>query len=243
MSRTPNSPGFQQLSRYYDTIYAGKDYQGEAAKVAAIVRDRLGPGRLSLLDVACGTGEHLKFLAEEFEVEGLDRSGEMLGIARAKLPGVRFYQGDMAGFDLGHEYDAVISLFSSIGYVKTVERLNATLACLARHVRPGGVVVVEPWFTPDAWLPDTVHADLFGDTPELRIARVNTSFRTGNVSWFDLHHLVGTPQGTTHHVEHHELGLFTVDQMKAAFTAAGLEVSHDRQGLTGRGLYVGVRRS
>ncbi|UCG43826.1 MAG: class I SAM-dependent methyltransferase [candidate division WOR-3 bacterium] len=234
---------FGPLSAYYDVVYGFKDYARESRKLVELIRHKLESDGRRLLDVACGTGEHLKFLQDEFEVEGLDLSEEMLDIARAKLPGVGFHQGDMAVFDLGREYDAVVLLFSSIGYAKTVERLDATLACLARHTRPGGVVVVEPWFTPDDWRPDTVHAGLFGETPELRIARVNTSFREGRVSWFDLHHLVGTPEGTAHFVEHHELGLFTIDEMRAAFEQAGLETDYDPEGLTGRGLWVGVRRS
>ena len=232
---------FRSLAGYYDAIYGFRDYARESRKTAEVIRQRLKSGGNRLLDVACGTGEHLRFLRSEFEVEGLDLSEEMLEIARAKLPGITFHQGDMATFDLACEYDAVITLFSSIGYVKTVERLNTTLTCLARHTRPGGVVVVEPWFTPDAWKPDTVHAGLYGDTPELKIARVNTSFREGRISWFDLHHLVGTPEGTTHFVEHHELGLFTIDEMRAAFEQAGLETEYDAEGLTGRGLWVGAK--
>lgn len=236
-----NACPFRTRAVYYDAVYGFKDYARESRKIAGVIRQKLKSGGRRLLDVACGTAEHLKFLQDEFEVEGLDVSEEMLDIARAKLPGATFHKGDMVGFDLGCEYDAVVSLFSSIGYVKTVEHLEATLVCLARHTRPGGVVVVEPWFTPDDWKPDTVHAVLFGDTPQLRIARVNTSFRTGRVSWFDLHHLVGTPEGTTHYVEHHELGLFTIDEMRAAFEQAGLETVYDPEGLTGRGLWVGVK--
>jgi ubiquinone/menaquinone biosynthesis C-methylase UbiE len=240
-SHSRNTRPFGALAEYYDSVYGFRDYARESGKIAGVIRQKLKSGGRRLLDVGCGTGEHLKFLHNEFEVEGLDVSEEMLDIARAKLPGVRFHKGDMVRFDLGCEYDAVISLFSSIGYVKTVERINTTLTCLARHTRPGGVVVVEPWFTPDAWKPDTVHAALFGDTPELRIARVNTSFRDGRVSWFDLHHLVGTTKGTAHYVEHHELGLFTIDEMRAAFEQAGLETDYDPEGLTGRGLWVGVK--
>jgi hypothetical protein len=147
----------------------------------------------------------------------------------------------MVDFNLGHRFDVVTCLFSSIGYVKTVERLNQTIANFARHTKLGGLVVVEPWFGPETYHPGTLHA-LFIDQPDLKIARINTSQRDGNLSWFDLHYLVGTPDGVEHIVEHHELALFTGDEYRAAFTAAGLEVICDAEGLTNRGLYIGIQK-
>jgi hypothetical protein len=54
----------------------------------------------------------------------------------------------------------------------------------------------------------------------------------------DMHYLVGTPEGTEHFVEHHEMGLFEVEEIHSALEAAGLRVDYDPQGLTGRGLWI-----
>ena len=75
----------------------------------------------------------------------------------------------------------------------------------------------------------------------MKIARVNTSFVNGRLSYFDLHYLIGTPMGTEHFVERHELGLFTVQEMKAALEAADLELTYDAEGPAGRGLYLGLK--
>jgi hypothetical protein len=40
--------------------------------------------------------------------------------------------------------------------------------------------------------------------------------------------------------EHHELGLFSDAVYCAAFTRAGLDVERDREGIMGRGLYIGT---
>jgi SAM-dependent methyltransferase len=229
---------FTKSARFYDAIYSFKDYAAEAAKIDAIIRTRK-PDARTLLDVACGTGLHLEHLRGRYEVvEGLDLDPELLAIARERLPGVPLHEGDMRMFDLGRRFDAVICLFSSIGYARTVEDLNRAVAALANHIEPDGVVVVEPWITPDAWEDDHLGA-VFVDEPDLKIARVNLGERDGRLSRFVFHYLVLTSEGVERFEEPHELGLFTHEEYAAAFRAAGLEVEHDPEGLMGRGLYVG----
>jgi SAM-dependent methyltransferase len=228
---------FSRSARLYDAIYASmRDYPRQAAELDRLVRERR-PGARMLLDVACGTGAHLEHLSGQYEVEGLDLDPEMLAVARERLPQARFHEGDMADFDLGRRFDAVVCMFSSIGYVRTEARLRSAVAAMARHLEPGGVLVVEPWLTPDAWHDGHV-AGVFVDEPELKLARVNVAERRDDLSIVDFHYLVATPEGVEHFTELHELGLFTIDQHLEAFRAAGLAVEHDPEGPWGRGLYL-----
>jgi len=56
------------------------------------------------------------------------------------------------------------------------------------------------------------------------------------------HYLVGTPQdGVCYFSEQHNQGLFTHDDYLGALYENGLDVVHEREGLTGRGLYIGIR--
>ncbi len=228
---------FDKTAIYYDRIYASKDYRGEARAIIDLVERELGTGGRRLLDVACGTGLHLEQLKRRFDAEGLDDSAELLDIAKRRNSELVFHRDDMRWFALEARYDVVTCLFSSIGYMTTAEDLKRAIARMAAHLVPGGLLLIEPWLTPEAWRPNTVHA-LLVDEPGLKIARVNTSFMVEHRSVFDLHHLIGTPEGTEHIVEHHELGLYTVDEMIDAFVAAGLDVRHDPEGPAGRGLYV-----
>jgi len=164
----------------------------------------------------------------------------VVNFARERLPDVPFHEADMTSFDLGSRFDAVVCMFSSIGYARTEERLGSAVASMARHLDSGGVLVVEPWLTPEVWLDRHVGA-VFVDEPELKIARMNVSQRDGDVSIVDFQYLVGTPDAVEHFSERHELGLFTVDQHLDAFKAAGLEAEHDPEGPMGRGLYVAIR--
>ncbi|MGD8967259.1 MAG: class I SAM-dependent methyltransferase [Anaerolineae bacterium] len=232
---------FTKTARYYDKIYSFKDYQAEADKLTAIIEENLHSGGRRLLDVACGTGGHIAYLKQHFQVEGLDISAEFLEIARGKYLDVPFHQGDMVDFDLADQFDVVACLFSSIAYVRTLQDLTRAVTCMTRHVIHGGVLIIEPWFTPETWHAPSVHASLV-DEPDLKIARVNTSFVDGRLSYFDLHYLIGTLEGTEHFVERHELGLFETDEVRSVLSEAGLDVTHDAEGLTGRGLFIGRRQ-
>jgi SAM-dependent methyltransferase len=233
---------FNKSAKFYNAIYAsmGKDHAAEAHQVHDIIQGHKKSAGNTLLEVACGTGTHVSVLQEFYQVEGLDLDPEMVAVARQDYPGIPFHQADMVDFELGNKFDAVTCLFSSIGYVKTGPRLEQAVQNMTDHLLPGGVLIIEPWFTPEQWKPNRVSA-LFVDQPDLKISRMNISEVEGNLSFFVFHYTVGTPQGVEQFTERHELGLFTHEEYLEAFRKAGLEVTHDPEGLDGRGLYIGLK--
>jgi ubiquinone/menaquinone biosynthesis C-methylase UbiE len=233
---------FTLSAHLYDAIYLsrGKDFEAEAQSVHDRVQANIKSGGNSLLDVACGTGIHLNYLRALFDAEGLDLDPKMLDAARKKMPDMKFHQGNMLDFNLDRQFDVITCLFSSIGYIRTVPNLKRAIANMNRHLKPGGVLVIEPWFTPETWHPGKVYAT-FVDEPDLKIARINLSGVEGTLSYFVFHYLVGTPQGVHYFDERHELGLFSIDEYKLAFRDCDLEVVHDPEWLNGRGLYIGLK--
>jgi SAM-dependent methyltransferase len=230
---------FTKTAAWYDAVYAEKDYAGEAHRVAEII----GPAapRKTLLDVACGTGSHLVHLAKSFEAEGLDLDAELLAIARRRLAHVLFHQGDMCDFDLGRTFDAITCLFSSIGYAGTHERLKSALACFARHLTPGGILVLEPWLQPGRFAAGYVSLEAI-DRDNLKIARMQRSTIEDGKAVLNFSYLVGTPESMDHFTERHELGLFAHDAIMVDLEEVGFDVSYDVEGLMGRGLYVATKR-
>lgn len=222
--------------KLYDEIYTRmKNYGEEAEKIRATIRS-VHPGAKTILDVACGTAEHAKYLKKDFQIDGLDRGPDFLEVAKAKNPECGYFEADMMSFDLGRKYDVVMTLFSSIGYVLTEENLGRTLACFAKHLNPGGVVIVEPWLTPDRWNPGKPFMFTI-DEPAFKVCRMNITETKNGHSYFKWHFLVSRPGEMKHFTEEHTLGLFSVEQMKRGFEIAQLEVSHDEVGIFGRGLY------
>lgn len=227
---------FTESAAFYDVLYSFVDY-GAAVREIRAKLDAQAPRASNLLDVGCGTGRHLELLRERYEVEGLDINPTMLMVARERCPNVAFHEADMADFSLARRFDAITCLFSSIAYVRTEERMRSAIACMRRHLNPGGVLVVEPWFTPEAYWTGTITANHV-DQGDLKIAWMYTSEREGPVSVLDIHYLVGRPTGVETFHERQELGLFSEQQHLDAFSDAGLEARHESDGPFGRGLYV-----
>jgi ubiquinone/menaquinone biosynthesis C-methylase UbiE len=229
---------FRKTARFYDAIYSWKDYRTEVDRLDRLIRERNREAG-TLLDVACGTGKHLELLRDAYEVEGVDLDPEMLAVAHQRLPGIPLHEGDMTSFDLGKRFDVVTCLFSSVAYARTPDRLTSTVAAMARHLEPGGVLVVEPFFPPDQWEEGHLHA-IFVDEEELKISRISLSGPAAPEITMSFHYLVGAPENVTYFTEDHTVGLFTHQHYVEAFRAAGLEPEHDGEGLMGRGLYVAV---
>jgi SAM-dependent methyltransferase len=231
---------FLDSPELYDAIYSFKNYARECERLRDLIEGAV-PGARTILDVACGTGEHAKFLKRAYAVDGVDLNEQYLRAARSKNPAGNYTRADMTDFDLGRTYDVVTCLFSAIGNVGSVERLDRAVACMARHVRSGGIMIVEPWFTPHQWNPGGVSI-LAGEIGADKVCRMSCSSREGNLSILLFHYLRGTRTGIDHYSERLELGLFTREQMTHAFESAGMEVRYDPDGLMGRGLYI-ARRS
>ena len=232
---------FTETAELYDAFYEWKGYLAEAEKLHELVEAR-ALGARTLLDVACGTGRHLEHLRAWYDVEGVDLDDALLVVARRRLPGVRLEVADMRELDLGRRFDVVTCLFSSIGYVKSSEALRSSVAAMARHLAPGGLLVVEPWLTPSTFDPNFPSRAVLVETPELVGVRMNDSRVQGGMSVMDFHCLIARPgQPVEHLVETHTLGLFTDDEYRAAFAGAALGVEHDADGLMGRGLWIGRR--
>lgn len=229
----------------YDAIYnsMGKDYKIESEMIHDyVLRHKRTPGS-TLLDVACGTGLHLSHLNRLYAVQGLDASPEMLELARQRCPKVSFHQGDMTDFDLGEKFDVVTCLFSAIGYAQTVERLNGAVRTMAGHLKPGGVLLVEPWIEPDVYVTRRPWMHVV-DEPDMKAVRMNVSHERDGLAVLDFHYLVATPDGVEYFTEKHEIGLFTHQEYFNAFLKAGLETIHDREGLLmRRGMYVGISKT
>jgi ubiquinone/menaquinone biosynthesis C-methylase UbiE len=234
---------YKSLARYYDLIYSWKDYKKEAAIIRRLVSKYKKSKGNHLLEVACGTGGHARYLSRHFKVLATDISPDMLRVARKNVKGVAFQQADMTTLNLGREFDVIVCLFSSIGYLKTPANLKSTLQNFARHLKRGGIVIVEPWLTKSKFRAGQPHMTTYGDN-DIQIARLCVSKVRGDISVMDMHYLVAERnKGVTHFVDRHELGMVEPTKMLELMRGAGLQAVFAKNGLMkDRGLYIGIKK-
>ena len=149
-------PTFQKYAAFYDLLYRDKDYAAEAAYIARLIRDPL-PSARTILELGSGTGRHGRILASMgFEVHGIERSPQMVSLARASTSGpspeaagsFQCEVGDICTVRLGRTFDAVIALFHVMSYQTTDRELEQAFGLAATHLEPGGLFVFDAWHGP-----------------------------------------------------------------------------------------------
>lgn len=132
-------------SKYYDLIYDTKDYKRESAFLKKRIGKFYNKKQILLLDVGCGTGQHLKYLAKSrnYRLVGLDADPEMLRIARNKLSSLEFVNGKMQNFSFKNKFDVITCLFSTIAYNTNNKMLFLTLKNFNRNLKKGGLLIFD----------------------------------------------------------------------------------------------------
>lgn len=214
----------------------------EAEKLEKLISKHKESKGKDLLEIACGTGHHLKCFQSRFNCSGLDLNREMLKIAGKNVQGARLHHGNMINFKISKKFDIITCLFSSIGYVKTYSNLKRTINNFSSHLKKGGVLLIEPWFTKSSFRAGIPHIFTYSKK-NIKIARLSISKVRNNISVVEMHHIIAErSNGIRHYVDFHELGLFGINETLRIMKGSGLKPIFLKDGLMkGRGLYVGVK--
>ena len=135
------------LSEFYDRLMEDIPYDKWVNFYLACF-EKYGIVTERILDLACGTGNiTLPLAARGFDITGIDRSTEMLSLARKKADDRNLHlclsEQNIASFDGGGKYDAVICSFDGINYLT---QKNDVCACFARvydSLADGGIFIFD----------------------------------------------------------------------------------------------------
>ncbi len=232
------------FAKYYDQIYLKmKNYEGDSKVVEHLIRQFEEKPSKTLLDVGCGTGEHLRYLSQSFQCKGIDISKEMIKTARAKVPDAEFEIADMTNFSLVEKFDVITCLFSSIGYVQTFKNLVRTLKNFHNHLNNEGLTLVEPWVFKKDFQKGTISIDTYEDD-KTRLVRMGASKLTKSEWRVYFHYLIGTNGEIKHAREVHRMLAANYEDYIRAFNLAGYNETNflrEDQGTMRRGLFVAMK--
>ena len=130
---------FLESNELYDAIYHFKNYARECEILRAVI-SVAAPGARTVLDVACGAGEH-DSLKDHYAVDGVDINENYLHRARAKNPAGRYTRADMTDFRFRDDLrrgDVPVQRDRLRAHSRPA--CDRAVACMARHVKPGGAL-------------------------------------------------------------------------------------------------------
>ncbi len=138
---------FTLIAPYYDELMHNVPYDFWVRYLLQLI-DRYRLQVRSILDLACGTGNVAMRLAKlGYEVWGVDISAPMIAEAQRKAQAegldIRYAVQDAAQLQIERRFDLVISLFDSLNYILSPERLQEAFRRVYAHLEPGGAFIFD----------------------------------------------------------------------------------------------------
>ncbi|HOT44710.1 MAG TPA: class I SAM-dependent methyltransferase [Spirochaetota bacterium] len=221
---------YHELAEHYFAIENNhRDIRTDVAFITSLLGSRENP---SLLDLGCGSGEHLGLLSRKgIRCTGIDISGDMLAQARERFPeGIEFIRASMADIDYEEAFDIVLSLFGSFNYLIDDAEIDSMLGKIRRALKPGGAGILEVWNSPPIIkirekdigpVSTTLHG---GSTirRERGFKLRDDAYKT--VVEVNYRYTVDGPGGTKNIRDRHIMRCFTTGEITRFLSAAGLTV-------------------
>lgn len=239
---------FAHYARYYDLLYADKDYASEASYVHGMLQ-RHAPSAASLVEFGCGTGMHAALLAKlGYTVRGIDQSAGMLKAAQARKKALArdvarrlsFSKGDFRSVRFDSAFDAAISLFHVVSYQTGRDDVRGAFDSVRSALKPGGIFVFDVWYGP-AVLTDrpAVRVKRLEDDV-VQVTRVAEPAIRANEDRVDVDYQVFATDKATGEVqqlrETHRMRYFFQPELEVLLAQSGLTLEHGEEWMTGRPL-------
>ena len=184
----------------------------------------------SILDLGCGTGEHLDAISRlgVKKCVGIDNSAEMLAVAHERFPGnIRFLNRNFKSFDFYQEFDVVTSLFGSIAYITNDRDIDTFFWNTWRAMKPGGTGIFEIWNSvpvkkirskPMSHVSRTAYGDVIIER-ERGFELINEAKSIAQVSY---RYRITSHKGTLTYNDTHTMRSFTLGEVKKIIQDNGL---------------------
>jgi len=223
---------YNEFAEYYFSIESNhRDIQHDIDLIRSFLP---GSSQPAVLDLGCGTGEHLSIL-KKFGVKcvGIDNSKEMIKIARERNPaGIEFINSDFKNFDFYNQFDAVLCLFGSMAYLLNDNDIDNFFWNTWRALKPGGIGIFEVWHSspvkkignkPLSYISRTKYNDAVIER-ERGFTIINDTNRT--IVQVDYIYKIISYESSGSYSDSHTMRAFTLDEISKFIKTNGLEIQH-----------------
>ena len=135
----------ENYDRYLEVMFANNNAHEGFQEFYLEFAKKYGQG--GVVDIACGTGAVLLYLAERgIDVDGTDLSEEMCKVAESKAKdmglNLNIFPADMTKFDSGRKYTLAIIARSGFMHLPTPELQKAALLNIREQLSDGGILTL-----------------------------------------------------------------------------------------------------
>ncbi|MFN8575904.1 MAG: class I SAM-dependent methyltransferase [Candidatus Sericytochromatia bacterium] len=180
------------------------------------------PKESKILDLPCGHGRHSIILSEKgYKVTGIDIQEDFITLAKEQKSNVDFLVQDMRKIEYDSEFDAVINMFTSLGYFDEGE--NALVVKkMSKTLKSGGKLLIDTvnreWIMhhtgeiDQAWM-------LYPDDNLTFLANNSFDVFTGR-----MHSKQVIVENNERHIQEQDIRLYTFTELRLILEIHGLEV-------------------
>ena len=128
----------------YVALYPHRN-EAEAERAVTLIADTVGDRAVNaVLDLACGSGRHARYLGRRWWTSGVDLSEVLLRIAQKTGTPAKLVRADIRALPYRNDsFDLIVNLFTSFGYFATDEEHEVVVRDVSRVIRTGGTFVLD----------------------------------------------------------------------------------------------------
>src|SRR5579872_5314399 len=222
---------YQQMPEYFDAQNVSDETEAKNALIEKLLKEQCVN---TVLDMTCGTGSQVFYLAEHgYEAVGSDFSPPLIEMARNKADkagkNIIFLDGDVRELYVG-KFDAVITIFNAIGHLIKTD-FEKALQNIYANLKDGGVYVFDI-FNLQA-ITDDVITDFAMDIESIvngaKIHHVQHSEidrKNGLLTSHDHYTILKNGIESEIRTNSFSLQIYTAEELRAMLTRNGFEIIH-----------------
>lgn len=225
----------KSYSDVYDLIYKDKNYYKECNLISRLVvkHSKILESK-NLLDIGCGTGAHAYHLSKKYNIVGIDLSEEMLRIAAAKFDGSHarktpiFLKDNAVTFTSKLKFDVAIMMFSVVGYILEIKKIQECLINIRKHLKKSGVLIFDFWYGPTVLMQPPKDRVQVYKSKNLEVIRATETYLDVHRSTASVNFTVWASDGKNiifQTRETHKVRYFSIGEWEALLGNSGFEVA------------------